>query len=433
MKGSPNSGPLVYRAVSKARPCIVLIIVGLAFGSLALIPNSVYGQDGSFQIEGRVVNATKGANPTDGLEVTLHVIDDLGAVNVSTAITDGDGRFQFKDIELNSDSTYAVATSYQDVLYSARVESSSPMVPVELLVYETTNDIETIHVESDVLLLSNEGGNEERISAIELIRLVNLGDRTFMPNLTQPAQMNFLRFSLPPGASDLDVSSDLPGGEIISIGTGFALTAPVTPGSHQVTYAYRIPYEGTAINLRRSFPMGADSFRLLLEEGSADLRNPVDLIPLEALFLEGRSLDVWGAADLSPGDSLTMEIGGLPRPSSLNRLGDALADGPYLKIGIPAAVGLVMAAVLLYVLLFKQPERTPSANSELALAASYPVAGAPHPPDSLMEDQRRSLIEAIAALDNELHRGELDFQEYEIRRTQLKARLVQLVLASKPD
>ena len=425
--------PFADAVGSKALRCLVMITACLAFGSFALMPISAYGQDGSIQIEGRIVNATEGADPGSGLEVTLHVIDDAGAVNISTSITDDDGRFQFDDMKRDSDSTYAIATSYQDVLYSARVDSSPPLMPVELLVYETTNDIETLNVESNVLLLSSTDSDEERISAIELIRLVNVGDRTFMPNLAQPAQMNFLRFSLPGGASDLDVSSDLPGGEIISIGTGFALTAPVTPGSHQVTYTYRIPYEGAALSLRRSFPMGAESFRLLLEESLADLRNPANLIPLEPVLLEGRSLNVWGAADLSPGDSMTMEISGLPQPSSLNRLGDAIADGRYLKIGIPSAVGLVMAAVLLYVLLFKQPQRTATGNTELALATSYAVASTPDPPDSLMEDQRSSLIEAIATLDNELQRGELDMQEHEKRRAELKTRLVQLVLTSKPN
>ena len=56
--------------------------------------------------------------------------------------------------------------------------------------------------------------------------------------------MSFLRFSLPPGTHDLDVQSNLPSREIISVGSGFAVTSPVTPGGHSVEFSYIFPYEG---------------------------------------------------------------------------------------------------------------------------------------------------------------------------------------------
>ena len=88
-------------------------------------------------------------------------------------------------------------------------------------------------------------------TATEFVRFTNPTDKTLRPNLetARPGMFSFMRFALPPDASDVTVQSNLRGGEIISVGSGFALTAAVPPGQHSVDFAYTFPYEGGSLGV----------------------------------------------------------------------------------------------------------------------------------------------------------------------------------------
>ena len=236
------------------------------------------GQE-SAVISGKVINGTIGAEAPDDLDVTLHVIGDTGIVNVARATTDDGGRFEFTGVEVIEGASYAVASRYGDILYSVNLSPDFFLAPVEIIVYEPTGVIEDIVVDSDVLLLRKARESTDSITAIEVITLTNTSDRAFIPDLSQPAMMQFLRFSRPPEALELEVASDMPGGQVITVGTGFAISAPVTPGEHRVSYSYRMPYDGDSLEFNHSFPMGAGTFRLLVEAGTAEVSVPPLVAP----------------------------------------------------------------------------------------------------------------------------------------------------------
>ena len=394
----------------------------LALALFLLIPGQLHSQE-HIDITGQVVNGTAGGATPHGLDITLHVIGPGGELWTASTVTDGDGRFRFDEVEVDEASPYAVTTSYQDILYSAVIDPSAPAGPVELLVYETTNDISSLRVSTDALMIRNGGQDERMLTALEAVALVNDGDRTIVPDLSRPQAMNFMRFSLAEGATGLEVSSNLPDGDIISVGTGFALTSPVTPGAHQVTYIYLIPYEGSAAEFSHSFPMGADTFRLLIEDGLGDFQGTDVLAPLEPVDAEGTSYSVWQAEDMDSGRRLTLEIAGLPQPPALQRLGDTLTDGPYLKVGLPVAVGVALAALLLYALVIRRPVVPTTSQGAPGTAATQPV-GTPGGP----EEERRTLVEAIADLDDLSQQGRVPQEDYHRRRQELKARLLRLAL-----
>ena len=430
------------RRAIRRRHTLAVGLIGVALAALFLLPVRLYA-DHSVTITGRVVNGTAGGAAPSDLEVVLHIISDGERVDVTSSRTGSEGRFNFQGVESDAGAIYALTASYQDVLYSVSLDPAALEDPVEVLVYETTSSLEDLHIDADVLLIRESKKDSWSLSAFEVVSLVNEGDRTFVPDLDQPGSMNFLRFPLPAGSTNLEVRSDLSGGEIITVGRGFALTAPVTPGSHQVTYTYRLPYRGSQVELTHSFPMGSDSFRLLIEDELGDLRSPVLMTPLPATELEGKSYQVWGTGQLSPGTRLNLELGDLPQPPAIRRLGDALTEGPYLKTGIPAALGLVLAGLLLYTLVVRRSV-TPAAASPsheavaplpsgdvLGLAGDYPADSVESatPPRS----ERHALMEAIARLDDLFQRGETSPAGYRRHRQELKERLFRLALISETE
>ena len=430
-KGKSMRLPLPDGPARRARHrCGVAILICLTLVSLPAMAMPLYGHHGSTTVSGQVRNGTAGEGAPAGLEVILHTFGEGGEVDVASAVTGGDGRFQFQGLETDDRSSYAVTANYREVMYSRRLEPNALSEPVELLVYETTGSLADIHIGVDILLFSRPEQDEESLDALEVVSVVNSGDRTFVPSLDEPGSMSFLRFSLPAAATSPDIASDLAGGDIIDVGTGFALTAPVPPGSHRVTYTYRLPYEGSRLELAHSFPMGAEAFRLLLEDGVGNLLDPGFLTRVPGGGGQEAGPGVWGASQILPGTRLNVEIDGLPQPSFLSRTGDALTDGPYLTVGIPAVVGLVLAGLLVYALFLRHPAGAPAVNTGIGGRGSVPVVGASDESAS-SQSERRALVEAIAGLDDLFQRREVAQEEYERRRQDLKTRLLQLTRSSE--
>lgn len=418
--------PFLEVSARSHRP-LTLVLAGIALALSPLLSSPVRGAE-TVTVVGKVANGTADQEAPAGLEVTLHVIGGGGGVDVSAAATDDDGRFLFPGVEVIEGSSYTIAASYQDILYSHSLETTDLSVPVELLVYEATGSLESLRVQRDVLLISRADSSQGTITAVEVVTLVNDGDRTFLPDLTEPGRMGFLRFSRPAGARELEVASDLSGGEVVTVGTGFALTAPVKPGTHQVSYTYRLPYEGGRLELEHSFPMGADTFQLLMSEEAGRLRPGVELVALPPPEVSGYS--AWGAQQQAPGSRMTLVLEGLPRTPWHEMLGDALTDGPYLKIGLPAALGLVMAGLLIYVL---ADRRRAGALASGVQGVVLPAGAGNAPEEGPAPNERGSLASEIARLDELFESGQMPEGDYQRFRQELKSRLMRLTLGPDTD
>ena len=96
-------------------------------------------------LAGQVVNRTDGATLEPGLLVTLHSFSQSSGVFLSQdATTDDSGSFLFPNVELLQEGGYAVVTDYADTRYSTLFRPEDLDGPVELVVYETTQDISVI-------------------------------------------------------------------------------------------------------------------------------------------------------------------------------------------------------------------------------------------------------------------------------------------------
>ena len=155
--------------------------------------------------------------------------------------------------------------------------------------------------------------------------MANRSDRTLVPNLDNPAQMSFLRFSLPPQSFDLNVQSGLEGRDIIPVGTGFAVTSPVPPGEHSVEFSYFFTYEGNTVAYRQGLHQGADIYQALVPEGLASVRvSPLELA--NPMNIQDTRYQVWEAEEIGPGQGLMLEFTGLPQPGLLGRVGKVIGQ-----------------------------------------------------------------------------------------------------------
>ncbi len=387
--------------MSKLRLTLPFLLVLTA---VAILYSPYVAAQNPTEFTGRVINLSADGQSPVGLEVILHVFTPSGGVDTRTAVTDADGAFAFVDVPSEPNVRYALSATYREITYG--VEPENLQAPVVLGVYETTSDLAALNIDSHILIVRDADPKENLVSAAEVVLVSNAQDRAFQPILQPASAMNFLRFTVPTGTSGLQVQSDLPGGDVMDVGTGFGLTAAVPPGSHQVSFNYTFPYEGGSASFSPTFLQGASIFRILIPEGLGEASG-TGLTEAPTTSIGDETYRVWSVPNLTSRTSLSIELTGLPQPSLWQRTANAVEENHLLVIGIPSLV----AAALLIILFHSLRRRAP-----IAASTATP----------------QGLIDEIARLDNLREDDRLDESEYRQRREGLKQRLRSAIEYEEP-
>lgn len=378
---------------------------------VAASPPSAPAQE-TVSIRGTVVNGTAGAEIPVELGVLMLITAGDGTLQgTGQTVMQPGGSFLLEDVPLVEGGLYSLSVDYGGVFYGASLVASELFDPVTIAIHEPTEDATIIQVQRQVMVVSEIDVAERVVTATEFVRFTNPSDRTLRPNLetARPGMFSFMRFALPPGAADVTVQSNLRGGEIISVGSGFALTSAVPPGEHSVDFAYTFPYEGGSLEYRNSLPQGVEIFQVLVPEqwpgveiGGLTARPPVGI--------GSEVYRAWEARDVPAGPGVQLDFQGLPQPGIGARLGSTLSGGSFWLTAIPAAVAAVLVAFLVLGLLRRsQPVAANGYAGENADDGAY-VASA---------DRRTALVSALADLDQRFQDGELEEDDYHSIRTGL--------------
>ena len=322
-----------------------------ALGLLAIAPTALYAQSpDTLSVTGAVVNGTEGLDAPAGVTVLLHRFGaGSGSVDTYEETTDAEGAFRFDRVPALSDGdSLALAVDYGETRYTEVISQSDIADPVLLTVYEFTRDVGVVTTTEQSIIVAGIDSATRRMAMVQLFTLENRSDTTLVPDLSAPpmiGQFSFLRFSLPPEATDLDVSTNLVGGEVIPVGTGFAITAPVPPGRHQVSFTFTVPYEDNGVAWRDNTLQGAESLQLLIPAEFGNIG--VGGLTTDDGFTVGEvTYRAWGAEDLDPGEGVGVTLSGLPEPTWIDRVGNPLSEARFWFGALPIMVGLVLAGLL---------------------------------------------------------------------------------------
>ena len=395
------------------RSCLLMLVALAAFLLLvALLPAMALAQ-GLTAVEGKLTNGTAGAPPPAGVEVTLHVVQSTASVETNVGVTDEAGAFRIEVPMVDNVTSYVISLSYEGAVYGRALDLGELSEPADITVYESTSDLSVLEVNSAALVLRSQPDTEGMLRGSEVVSLVNTSDRTFIPDLTGPAmgQMNFMRFSLPPGATNLRLESDLAGGDIIDVGPGFAVTASVPPGDHLVGFSYSAPYDGDSLEFTRTAHMATADFHLLLPEDLGQVQSDALRVGDDRVLFGDDLFQAWRAGPLQAAEKVRMEFSGLPEPPWHQRLRETLLEGPGPQLFLASLLGLALVGALLYSLLRSVPSSRPALTTAAAGIVSSP--------------QAQDCLRQLAELDDGLEQGEVAPEDYHDRREALRADLLQ--------
>ena len=371
---------------------VVMLLVVAAGGTAA-----AQEQPATIVVEGTVLDGTAGGHIGPGLPVFL--VSSAGPEYELQAVTDEDGKFRFDSPPPPSGERLGVSIQYQGAVYGAIVQVVQGLtLPMTITVYDSSDDELLLEASSASLLFARADKATQTLWALEIVKLVNDSDRTYVPG---PGPMQLLRFGLPPKADDLTVDTGLIGADVLQVDRGFAITAPVPPGEHEVMYAYSIPYDGNEMEFTKSLPYGAAGLRILVPEEVGGLSGPGEV---ERVTIGDRPYRLLTGTDLPRGAKVPFQLVSLPQAS----LGDRALQGVRwvrLEYAVVVGLGLVMAALIAFALV----SRTPGESAE-----------------------RVRLVRVIASLDSAFEAGEIGHIEYERARNALTASLTSLPGPGRP-
>lgn len=355
--------------------------VAVLLAALLLLPIPLLAQGaGEVEITGRVEHGAEEASfdPAQA-RVTLNVLEGITLVAQDSALPDESGAFNFT-AAAGEGLTFFFTVEYQGATYSAVRDASELDAPVVVTVFDATNDTSVLTVQSHTVIVTGAVPDDGFVEILERVIVRNDSNFTLTPDLNAegPAMLSFLRFALPPDSYNLDVRSNITGGQVLEVDRGFALNSPVPPTApgqpHQFEFVYRLDYDEPTLDLSRTMRFGAESVRFVVPVDVATPSSP-RLTDLGATDLNGRLLRLLEGQDIAPAEVLNLAVSGLPGRSAFD-VAREFAGEWYVRYAVPAVIGLTVAALLLLSLRRRHAAATNGATREQLLAQARELHGA---------------------------------------------------------
>ena len=364
-------------------------------------------------IKGKVLNNST-EEPAEEIEVTLTVYLGDKATGEKKLKTNTEGIFEFKNLPW--DRSYSISLRYEGGEY---VTDKLVFYPdedtksLDLPIYEPTDIDKDITVDISHVIVQT---SDNSLSVAELTVFNNEGKRTYIgAKEIKDGMRETLRFSLPPGASNIELINGLNSESVVPTNNGFVDTSSVLPGIKRVVYAYTLPYKSGREIILKTVDYQTDSFVLLVSDSGVKVKVQ-GLTGSETVETpdQGRFLQ-WSGTKIPTGAKIRIEIGE-------SRL---LAENSLQFVTIGVLVVLVCIGVF-YSFVIKPRDKSKVSDFSHPTIADQVVK-------KDLEEERKTLIQEIAKLDDSFEAKEITEEEYRNRRSKKKQRLVEITRIIKKD
>ncbi len=353
-------------------------------------------------VQGTVTNESGGEIPA-GLEVLLHAFDQMQLVMTATTTLESDGSYHFDQVELAPGRNFFSTIDFDGVLYGSEftaVEDLSIPLELPIEVYNSTADPSFLSV--DRLHYFFEYLDNSNLRVVELYIISNPTTKTLISG--EPGQP-IVKFSLPPGAVDLEFQDGALGDRYVKTEDGFGDTTPVRPGegNYQVLFSYTLPFD-RKLELDHRMSMDTNAIVILVPEDGIKIKGE-GIQDGGTRDVQGVQYHMYNGNAFKSGEELQLTITG--KPDATNPI-TAASSNQNLIIGV-GVFGFVL--IILGVWMF---QRTRSASAESL--SQLPTAEVEY-------EFADAVMDAILALDDLYQEGKLPEDAYQQRRGELKDQL----------
>jgi hypothetical protein len=352
-------------------------------------------QSNTIDISGSILN-TNEHSADQGLVVTLQVFEGDTLIFRRNTTVDADNNFLFSSIEVQSEWSYTVFTSYDGVKFSSRTVQGNEIanndrLNIDITVYSSTTDDRNLLAERVHVFINFSQTGVVRLT--ELYTVINSGNDVIIPAYNGDSN---LKFTLPTGAINMQIQSESDNSTLIETDDGFFELANIypLPAQHQVLVRYDLPYENQRV-IRFIMPMNIETAVFAIPYHDVKLESN-ELLPTGTRMLEGEMVRLYMANDLEKGQVISVKISGKPGTASV--LGDLAQRNLFISIVFFVPIFLIFIGWLInsYQKLRKKKQRINDLDYE-----------------------KETILDEIVALDDLYRSNQLAIDVYQNRRNEL--------------
>lgn len=351
---------------------------------------------------GNILNGTHGAGLPPGpsaLVATAVQLNESGAeADRRSSEAAADGSFRLEGFDAERGKRFVVGTDYLGVTYSQLVEfkEGESELRADLKIHEQTDDETVLRVLRDILTIVE--GDEGTFEIIQLMRVENNSDRTFVGRVPPRESQNaaVLTFPVPQGSFDVTPLEGLTSERMAPAPQGFTAGDPVLPGETKYSYLYKVRVPRGGWDLQRAVIYGTARSDILVGEGLEVVSDEFEFeerTKVGGKFYRRYQGGAWEA--------------GATWPASIRREG-----GSQPGIWIGAGLGLAVLGAAGAGSIFARRRK------QVASGARGETRRSPR--------ERERLVEEIAKLDVRFENGDIEKGEYERKRQTLKRKLADI-------
>jgi mono/diheme cytochrome c family protein len=372
-------------------------------------------------ILGTVVQGTAGVELPQGITVTLDAYAHFTPVATFTTTVDAEGNFEFRELAVDPTLSYLASVVVEDVRYSSppiNLTNEAAEVETSITVYATTDEPVEIRIDRTDWIIDDEPG---ALLVVQLYFLGSSGDRTYtgsaVEGLDVPATV---AIHIPESAQEVFFENGVVGGRFQQVGDLYYDTTPLIPGegTKQIVVRYLLPYEGTSTAYTQRFLYPTAQLNLLVAElpqlqATITPLNAPPLQSVDAQEFQGRTYRIYRSEAL-PATDIEVALDGLLAAGAADPRGQTGAVStptatfaPWMAWSVGGLSVLMLAGVVFWAW----------------RSGRVQIAEQPHELRQEVDD----LARRIAQLDDRHALGQLNGESWQQQRSQLKARLMEIV------
>ncbi len=359
----------------------------------------------------QLINGSGGAAPSDSA-VTLYGFDSMQNTYSQTLTTGENGVYTFSNVTMPAGRVFIAGTDFASGTYGSDIVTVNPATPnlnLPITVYDSTTDVSVLT--TDRVHVFFDFSNPPNVQVLEVFIISNPTKQAVVSASTDGA---VLTFPLPQGFTNLQFQDGALGGRYVSLSQGFGDKMTVSPGvgQYQVVFAFQMPYNQKLEFIQPMF-LPTSAVVVMVPENGVKVSSTM-LADGGTRDYQGTTYRMYNGTSMLAGSSLDFTLSGTPRQAAASVLTAGTTQNLAIGLGV---FGVALVAAGLW--LFQRNRRKlamQQAQGNADFSASYSDVG-----DS--PEDENTLMDAIIALDDQYHAGNLPEAAYLERRAALKEKL----------
>jgi mono/diheme cytochrome c family protein len=359
----------------------------------------------------QLINGSGGNAPSDA-SVTLYAFDNMQNTYSETLTTGENGVYTFTNVTMIQDRAFLAGVDYASGTYGsdiAMVDPAKTNLNLQVTVYDSTTDVSVLSTDRVHILF--DFTDPQNANIVEVFIISNPSKQAVVAP-TQDGTV--VTFPLPQGYTNLQFQDGALGDRFVEVSQGFADKVTVPPGvsQYQVVFAFQMPYDHKLTFIQPLF-LPTSAVVVMLPDNGIKV-NSAQLVDSGTQVLQDVTYRKYNGSSLIAGSSLEFTVTGNPKKALTSIFSTGTMQNLAIGLGV-FGVALVFGGLWL----FRKYQKKDALQSTLD---GMDIA-APLTADEASPESEDTLMDAIIALDDQFHAGNLPQEAYLERRAILKEKL----------